>query len=299
MNLKDITNTVVANAKEHSPEILIVAGVIGVVASAVMACKATTKIDTILDEHKDTMEKIHEMPTDIPDVYSEEDRKKDTVVTYAKTSFKLVKLYGPAITLGALSIASIFASNDILRKRNVSLAAAYALVDKGFKEYRSRVVERFGKDVDHQLLYNIKEEEVEETVVDAKGKEKTVKKKVEVADGVESEYVRYFTKSNPNWVNDENLVRYFLERVQSYVNDKLIVDKVMCLNDVYKELGFDTTKAGMVVGWIYDKNKPTGDNYIEFDVKEVWLHKDIGEGLEKAYAIDFNVDGNIFNLLNK
>lgn len=298
MNLKDITNTVVANAKEHSPEILIVAGVIGVVASAVMACKATTKIDTILDEHKDTMEKIHSIPTDIS-VYTEEDKKKDTAITYAKTGFKLVKLYGPSITLGVLSIAGIFASNDILRKRNVSLAAAYALVDKGFKEYRSRVVDRFGKDVDRQLLLNIKEEEVEETVVDAKGKEKTVKKKVEVADGVESEYVRYFTKSNPNWVNDENLVRYFLERVQSYVNDKLIVDKVMCLNDVYKELGFDTTKAGMVVGWIYDKNKPTGDNYIEFDVKEVWLHKDIGEGLEKAYAIDFNVDGNIFNLLNK
>lgn len=299
MSLKDITSSVVLSVKEHSPEILIVAGVVGVVASAVMACKATTKIDTIIDEHKDAMDKIHEVSADHPEVYSEDDKKKDTVVIFAKTGFKFVKLYGPAITLGVLSIASIFASNEILRKRNVSLAAAYALVDQGFKEYRSRVVDRFGKDVDHQLLYNIKEEEVEETVVDAKGKEKTVKKKVEVADGIESEYVRYFTKSNPNWVNDENLVRYFLERVQSYVNDKLIVEKVMCLNDVYKELGFDTTKAGMVVGWIYDKEKPTGDNYIEFDIREVWLHKDIGEGLEKAYAIDFNVDGNIFNLLNK
>ena len=35
--------------KKHSPEILVVAGVIGTVASAVMACKATTKVNAILD----------------------------------------------------------------------------------------------------------------------------------------------------------------------------------------------------------------------------------------------------------
>ena len=38
--------------KKHSPEILIVAGVIGTVTSAVMACKATTKLNDILEESK-------------------------------------------------------------------------------------------------------------------------------------------------------------------------------------------------------------------------------------------------------
>ena len=36
--------------KKHSPEILITAGVIGTVASAVMACKATTKLSDILED---------------------------------------------------------------------------------------------------------------------------------------------------------------------------------------------------------------------------------------------------------
>ena len=69
---------------------------------------------------------------------------------------KLVKLYIPAVALGTLSIASILASNNILRKRNVALAAAYATVDKTFKEYRNRVIERFGDQDDKELRYNIK-----------------------------------------------------------------------------------------------------------------------------------------------
>ena len=38
--------------KKHSPEILVIAGVVGGVASAVMACKATTKAGDILDDTK-------------------------------------------------------------------------------------------------------------------------------------------------------------------------------------------------------------------------------------------------------
>ena len=38
--------------KKHSPEILVVTGVIGTVASAVMACKATTKLSEVMDNAK-------------------------------------------------------------------------------------------------------------------------------------------------------------------------------------------------------------------------------------------------------
>ena len=41
------------NVKKHSPEILAVTGTIGVVASAVMACKATTKLNDILEDSKE------------------------------------------------------------------------------------------------------------------------------------------------------------------------------------------------------------------------------------------------------
>lgn len=282
--------------KKRSPEILVAVGVVGTVVSAVMACKATTKINTILDETKEQLDKIHEY-AGIPDVaekYNAEDAKKDTAIVYAQTGVKLAKLYAPAVGLGILSISSILVSNNILRKRNMAISAALAAATQDFKDYRNRVIERFGKEVDHQLRYNIKAEEIEETITDEKGKEKKVKKSIEVADPNASGYVKYFTRSNPYWEEDSSYVEMFLRSQQNYANDKLKATGHLTLNDVYDMLGFHDSKAGMVVGWIYDLDHPNGDNYVEFDVKKVNLPNEQG-GYEEAYAVDFNVDGNIYN----
>lgn len=282
--------------KKRSPEILVAVGVVGTVVSAVMACKATTKINTILDETKEQLGKIHEYAgnPDAAEKYNAEDAKKDTAIVYAQTGVKLAKLYAPAVGLGILSISSILASNNILRKRNMAISAALAAATQNFKDYRNCVIERFGKEVDHQLRYNIKAEEIEETVTDEKGKEKKVKKSIEVADPNASGYVKYFTRSNPYWEEDSSYVEMFLRSQQNYANDKLKATGHLTLNDVYDMLGFHDSKAGMVVGWIYDLDHPNGDNYVEFDVKKVNLPNEQG-GYEEAYAIDFNVDGNIYN----
>ena len=282
--------------KKRSPEILVAVGVVGTVVSAVMACKATTKINTILDETKEQLDKIHEYAgnPDVAEKYNAEDAKKDTAIVYAQAGVKLAKLYAPAVGLGILSISSILASNNILRKRNMAISAALAAATQDFKDYRNCVIERFGKEVDHQLRYNIKAEEIEETVTDEKGKEKKVKKSIEVADPNASGYVKYFTRSNPYWEEDSSYVEMFLRSQQNYANDKLKATGHLTLNDVYDMLGFHDSKAGMVVGWIYDLDHPNGDNYVEFDVKKVNLPNEQG-GYEEAYAIDFNVDGNIYN----
>ena len=176
----------------------------------------------------------------------------------------------------------------------MAISAALAAATQDFKDYRNRVIERFGKEVDHQLRYNIKAEEIEETVTDEKGKEKKVKKSIEVADPNASGYAKYFTRSNPYWEEDSSYVEMFLRSQQNYANDKLKATGHLTLNDVYDMLGFHDSKAGMVVGWIYDLDHPNGDNYVEFDVKKVNLPNEQG-GYEEAYAIDFNVDGNIYN----
>lgn len=284
--------------KKYSPEILVVAGVIGTVTSAVMACKATTKIEKILDEHKEKLDSIHTYAeqglVDENLEYTQEDAKKDTTIVYVQTAFNVAKLYAPAVSLGVLSLSSILASNGILKKRNAALSAAYVAVEKGFKEYRSRVVERFGEEVDQQLRCNIKAQELEETVVNEKGKEKTVKKSVEVADpNAESDYIKYFTRTNPYWEKDSDYVEMFLRAQQNYANDKLRAVGHVTLNEVYDMLGFKHTKAGMVVGWFYDLDHPSGDNYIEFNTRKVVLPTENGK-YEEAYAIDFNVDGSIY-----
>jgi len=282
--------------KKRSPEILVATGIVGTIVGTVMACKATTKIDTILDEAKEQLDKIHEYGEnpDMAEKYSAEDVKKDTAIVYAQTGVKLAKLYAPAIGLGVLSISSILVSYNILKKRNMAISAAFAAVTQDFKEYRDRIVERFGKEVDHQIRYNIKAEEIEEIITDEKGKEKTVKKNIEVADPNASGYVKYFTRSNPYWEDTPDYVEMFLRAQQNYANDKLKAVGHLTLNEVYDMLGFHDSKAGMVVGWIYNLDHPNGDNYVEFDVKKVHLPNEQG-GYEKAYAIDFNVDGNIYN----
>jgi len=283
--------------KKHSPEIFIAVGVVGTVASAVMACKATTKLSDILEESKEQIDAIHEAPQkeELKDKYDEDMMRKDLALVYFQTGIKVAKLYAPAVILGTLSITSIVASNNILRKRNVALAAVYATVDKGFKEYRERVVERYGEQVDYELTHNIKTKEITETVVDEKGKEKQVKKTVEVADPtVTNEYVKYFTRTNPYWDDTPDYVEMFLRAQQNYANDRLKIEKALTLNDVYDSLGFQKTKAGMVVGWVLDENNEDGDNFIEFHVHKVYIPNEYGED-ELAYAIDFNVDGNIYN----
>lgn len=288
--------------KKHSPEILIVAGVAGAVTSAVMACKATTKLNDILEESKEQVDKIHEAmehPENLPEEYTEEDGKKDLTIVYTQTAVKLLKLYGPSIVLGGLSITAILTSNNIMRKRNIAIAAAYTAVDKSFKDYRGRVVERFGEDLDRELRYNIKKEEVEETIVDEKtGKEKTVKKTIDVANDV-SEFAKFFDDGCTGWTKDPELNLAFLLKQQAFANDKLKANGYLYLNEVYDMLGIPRTKAGQIVGWIYDEKNPIGDNYVDFGIfdSNKVKNRDFVNGYERTILLDFNVDGNILNLM--
>lgn len=298
--------------KKHSPEILVVAGVVGTVASAVMACKATTKLAGVVDEAKENIDMVHrgvEKGEVISIVdgkemivpYSEEDGKRDLAIHYAKTGVELVKLYGPSIALGALSIGCIVTSHRIMTKRNVALAAAYATVDRGFKEYRGRVVERFGKELDRELRYNIKAKEVEEHVVDEQtGEVTTIKRTVEVSDpNMRSTYARFFDNGCKGWQKDAELNLYFLRCQQNQANDKLKADGYLFLNDVYEMLGIPKTKAGFVVGWIYNEKNPVGDNFVDFGIYDTHNEKarDFVNGYERTILLDFNVDGNILELM--
>lgn len=297
--------------KKHSPEILVVAGVVGTVASAVMACKATTKVNFVLEETKSQVDVIH-AATEKGEVaqqlengevgmvsYSAEDSKKDLAIVYTQTGLKLAKLYGPAVILGAVSIAGILSGHNILRKRNLALAAAYTAVDTGFKQYRGRVVERFGDKLDKELLYNIKAKEIEETVVNEDGTETTVTKTVEVADPIAamSPYTFCFDETSSCWERDAEDNKFFLLRQQQHANEVLQSKGYIFLNEVLDMVGIPRCRAGQTVGWIYDKNNPIGDNCVDFGILNIRseANRAFMNGLEKSIWLNFNVDGDILN----
>lgn len=288
--------------KKHSPEILIVAGVAGTVTSAVMACRATTKLSGVLDESRTQIEQIHTYveTNGYSDKYTDEDSKKDLTLVYMQTGLKVAKLYAPSVILGALSLTAIVSSNNILRKRNIAIATAYAALDKNFKKYRSRVIDRFGEELDRELRYNIKAKEIEETVTNEDGTETTVKNTVhEMDDPLHSPYAKFFDESSPYWVKDADMNMMFLRQQQNWANERLKARGYVFLNEVYDQLGIPRTRLGQQVGWYYNTKKPVGDNYIDFGLYNNYSEANrlFVNSHERTVLLDFNVDSNLLNYM--
>ena len=283
--------------KKHSPEILVVGGVIGLVTSGVMACKATTKLSAILDDNKEQIElfdKVAANPEMVNEEYTVEDAEKDKKIVKVQTAVKVAKLYAPAVAIGVVSIGAIFASNNIMRKRNVALGAAYATVDQAFKDYRNRVVDRFGEELDKELRYNLKTKEVKETVEDENGKKKTVKRNIKYMDSpIPSEFAVIYDDGCAGWTKDPEDNKFFLIQQQRYANERLKRRGYLSLNEVYELLGFPSTKAGQVVGWLYDCKDPNykGDKFVDFGLYNVDYepNRDFVNGYERNIILDFNV----------
>lgn len=304
MTVSRKANRAVLQLKKHSPEILVGAGIVSIVAGGVLACKSTLKVNEVVDKAKEDIAKIHEATekgyTEAEVEYTAEDSKKDLTIVYVQTGVKFAKLYAPAIALAGAGIACILKSHGILSERNAALAAAYAAVETGFKEYRGRVVERFGKDLDREFKYGIKAKEVDRTIVNEDGSETTVKETIEVVDpNLNSPYARFFDDGCNGWSKSAEYNLMFLLDQQAHANDLLKQQGHLFLNEVYDALGIPRTKAGNVVGWIYDEDNPIGDNFVDFGIFDIHKDKarDFVNGYERTILLDFNVDGNILELM--
>lgn len=295
-------NKVSFQAAKHSPEILAGIGVVGVITSTVLACKATMKINDVLEDAKYQLDKVKEVANDpaYDGQYNEEDAKKDTTIIYVQKGVEIVKIYLPAITVGAVSLGCLLASNNILRKRNAALGAAYATLDKSYKTYRNRVAERFGDEVEKEIRYGIKAEKVEKTITDEDGNELTVEEEVKTMDpNLYSDYARFFDEASPYWQKDPEYNLMFLKAQQQYANDLLKARGRLFLNEVYEMLGIEKSKAGQIVGWVYDPVNPVGDNFVDFGIYD--MSKDrvraFVNGYEPNILLDFNVDGNVWDAM--
>ena len=300
--LMNVYNGVKGKVEKHSPEILMGVGVVGVVATTVTACRATMKLNDILDECVETRDKIKSVQENpaYDDRYSDEDAQKDLTINYVQTGVKIAKLYAPSVALGVLSVGCLVGSHSVMQKRNAALSAAYLTVDKSFKEYKQRVIDRVGEEVEKEIRYGIKAEEVVETVTDEDGNETTVTETVKMMNpNLYSDYARFFDEASPYWQKDPEYNLVFLKAQQQYANDLLRAKGRLFLNDVYDMLGIEKTKAGQIVGWVYDPENPNGDNFVDFGIYDMSKERvrAFVNGYEATILLDFNVDGNIWDLM--
>lgn len=118
----------------NAPTILTCIGGIGVIATSVLAVKATPNALRLLEEAKEE---------------KEEELTKLEVVKVAGP------VYIPAIIVGASTLACIFSANTLNKRKQASLMSAYALLDSSFKEYKNKVKELYGEDADAQVREGI------------------------------------------------------------------------------------------------------------------------------------------------
>lgn len=289
--------------KQHSPEILVGIGIVGTVTSVVMACKATLKVNDIIDEAQNDIERIHDgveqkKRTADGAEYTQEIANRDLTIVYAQTAWKFVKLYGPSAAVGIVSVGCLVGSTIILRKRNIALAATVTALDTSFKEYRGRLIERFGEELDRELRFNIKAKEIEERVVDEDGNETVVKTVVHEVDpnAVEhSIYSVFFDDGNIGWSKNPELNKVFLIQQEEAANYRLKKEGFLPLNEVYKMIGAPLTHYGQIAGWVYSDDPDTGDNYVSFGLfnNENEKARDFINLREKTILLDFNCIGNI------
>jgi Family of unknown function (DUF6353) len=276
--------------EKQSPGLLFGVGVVGVLGGTVLACRATLKLDQVLQEAQNDLNLAKSMQHE---KYSEEDRSKDVAIIYTRTAVKVVKLYGPAIILEAASIGALAKSHNILTQRNAALTAAYVALDKGFREYRGRVVKKYGEQTDREFRYGHREEKIPSE--NPKEKPKTLSR---VADGEPSIYARFFDPLSPSWNKEAEFNLIFLRCQQNYANDLLRSRGHLFLNEVYNMLGIPHSQAGAVVGWALLKG--TGDNFVDFGIFEGdnQVARDFVNGREGAILLDFNVDGVIYDIID-
>ena len=286
--------------KKHSPEILIAVGAVGIVAGTVAACKATLKVPPIVEEADKTLEMIHGVQDgtlEIPEgaVYTEDDADRDIVIVYVQTAVKVLKLYAPAILLIGGGLGCMIGSHVIMKKRYSAAVAAYAAVSKAFEEYKARVAERFGDDVQKEIETGIKAVDISAT--DKDGNNTTVKG--EEHDGkTDDPYTFLFDENNAptTWEKDPEINRITLLQAQRSCMKKLKTRGYLFLNEALDSIGMRGTQIGQFAGWIYDPTNPDIDSFIDFGIysddpiKQAFL-----EGYEPNIWLRFNCDGNIID----
>lgn len=290
--------------KKHSPEILVVAGIGTGIVAAIIACKQTIKANDIIAEARKNLQNIEdvkELATNGEVEYTEENEQADREIIGKQITIGMVKTYALPVGLGILSITCILAGHHILKKRNVALAAAYSALSTDFMNYRKRVVNKYGKDVDFMLKNGLEKQIVANKVIDPEtGEVKETKEEALTYEGSKlSQYARVFDEvGSTQWTPSADHNRAFLLMEQNYFNERIRTRGYIFLNEVYERLGFRPTKAGSVVGWVYQNADYEG---IDFGIFTAHTQKaaEFLEGTEPSIILDFNVQGDILSLVTE
>lgn len=299
--------------KKHSPTILVLTGIGGVIAGTVLACKKTIKMTEIKEETKYKIEEANAKLSAVnpeDENYTEKENRKEIAKIYCKAALNTTKNYALPVAIGGTGIAMILCGHKILKKRYAMISAAYLSLNASFEAYRERVREKVGEKEEYNIYHNV--ETIEEQV---EGKKKKLKKNV-IKDASMYDIVfspntsatchgdyHYDSQADTNprdpfsgWSGHDILrvkaLRNDLETILTSKATKIGKKPVVKLNTVRERLDVDLVEEGEIVGWEYDPSNENIDSHIMFDLYETVDFKG-----SPALGISLNVDGIILDIL--
>lgn len=236
---------------------LTIGSAIGFVATVVVACKQTTKVQPVLEEHKKVVENIHNVEDKMP----KEEVQKAKVQAYAKTAGYIVKIYAVPAIIGTLTLIAMFESDNISRKRKLEASAAYAALNKAFQNYRENVIERYGDEIDEKIRCGVREKEVTETKIKKDGTEVTKTKKIEEQDpNAMNPYYFFFQEGVDDWTKDANENK---RKVFMRLHDCLTIYQgkhYITWNDIRRVFHLGPVPGGDTVGLVWDDTMSFSEN---------------------------------------
>lgn len=275
--------TVKLGAKRNAPELLLAGGIITGTAAMVTMNKAGVKAIKATNSHKETMEQlsalehIEGLPMDV----DHKNLVKKAYVDYAKL---LVEAYAIPVGLYATSVAMIFASYKIQKNRQVGLSMALASVTKAYNELNNRLKNGAATGLTaKEVLEGIQAREV----VDEETGEVTIEKYQ--VEGLEDPGTVRFDRYSTQWTSDKYQNGCTLYSEQDWANNLLRLQGHLFLNDVYSRLGIPVTKAGQVLGWVWEKDESI---FVDFNIKDCSDYEDVRYD-DNAFDLTLNVQGDI------
>lgn len=237
---------------KNAPELLLAGGFITGAAALYFVAKNTISAKEVIERHKSDIAEIHEA-IEVADEgeFPPEAVRVNIARTYGKTAWELFKVYAPTIIFVTLSVSCFLASHGLLKRRNVILATTLAGVRGAFEEYRGRVRNDLGDEMEEHFMYGTEVRTIEHEEVTDEGKTKKVKEKVNIATNA-SLYSRFFDEANDDYTKEPGANYIHVRNVMFDMQRRLVRDGHLFLNDVYKALRLPITVAGQSAGWVYD-----------------------------------------------
>lgn len=214
---------------KYSPDILTGIGLGGMVATTIMAVKATPKALSLI-EQAGYQKGSDENPLDDME-YTPLTKREIVKVAW--------KPYIPAAITGILSISCIIGARSMSIKRNAALATAYTLSETALREYTDKVIETVGEK---------KEKEIKDLLVKDKVSNNPMKSN-EVIITDKGNTLCYDMLSGRYFKSDIDRIK----KAINVLNHQMLRDGYVSLNDFYYEIGLNNTKMGDDLGWNSDR----------------------------------------------